>query len=58
MASVTRSTRRALVLGIWSPAAPALAFMRDIGPALVPGVPPDPDQMRALYARHASRLLP
>jgi hypothetical protein len=48
----------ALVLGIWSPAAPALAFMRDIGAALVPGVPPDPDQMRELYARHASRLLP
>lgn len=48
----------ALMLGIWAPAAPALAFMRDIGAALVPGVPPDPDQMRDLYARHASRLLP
>ena len=48
----------ALVRGIWSPAAPALAFMRDTGAALVPGVPPDPDQMRELYARHASRLLP
>lgn len=48
----------ALVLGIWAPAAPALAFMREIGAALVPGVPPDPDRMRDLYTRHASRLLP
>jgi mannose-6-phosphate isomerase-like protein (cupin superfamily) len=48
----------ALVLGVWAPAAPALAFMRDIGAALVPGVPPDPAQMRELYARHASRILP
>jgi len=48
----------ALVLGLWAPAAPALAFMRDIGAALVPGVPPDPAQMRELYARHASRMLP
>jgi mannose-6-phosphate isomerase-like protein (cupin superfamily) len=48
----------ALVLGIWAPAAPALAFMRDIGAALVPGVPPDPDQMRTIYARHASRIMP
>jgi len=48
----------ALVLGIWAPAAPALAFMRDIGASLVPGVPPDPYQMRELYARHASRILP
>jgi mannose-6-phosphate isomerase-like protein (cupin superfamily) len=47
----------ALVLGIWAPAAPALAFMRDVGAALVPGVRPDPDQMRELYARHASRVL-
>jgi len=48
----------ALVLGLWAPAAPALAFMRDIGAALVPGVPPDPAQMRELYVRHASRILP
>jgi len=48
----------ARVLGIWVPAAPALAFMQDIGAALVPGVPPDPAQMRKLYARHASRILP
>jgi mannose-6-phosphate isomerase-like protein (cupin superfamily) len=48
----------ALVLGIWAPAAPAVAFMREIGAALVPGVPPDPDEMRELYARHASRLMP
>jgi hypothetical protein len=32
--------------------------MRDIGAALTPGAPPDPDQMRDIYARHASRLLP
>lgn len=48
----------ARVLGIWAPAAPALAFMRDIGAALVPGVPPDPALMRELYARHASHILP
>lgn len=47
----------ALVLGIWAPAGSALAFMRDIGAALVPGVPPNPAQMRELYARHASRIL-
>jgi quercetin dioxygenase-like cupin family protein len=48
----------AVVLGIWSPAAPALAFMREIGAALQPGTPPDPAQMRDIYTRHASRLLP
>jgi quercetin dioxygenase-like cupin family protein len=48
----------ALVLGIWSPAGPALAFMREIGAALQPGTPPDPDSMRDIYARHASHLLP
>ena len=48
----------ALVLGIWAPPEPALAFMHDIGAALQPGTPPDPDTMRDLYARHASRLLP
>lgn len=48
----------ARVLGIWAPAAAALAFMQDVGAALVPGVPPDPEQMRELYARHASRILP
>jgi len=48
----------ALVLGLWGPPAPALAFMRDIGAALRPGTPPDPDQMRDIYDRHASRLLP
>jgi len=36
------------------PAAPALAFMRDGGAALMPGVPPDPAQMAELYSRHAS----
>ncbi len=48
----------ALVLGIWAPAEPAVAFMRDIGAALAPGALPDPDQMRDIYARHASRLMP
>jgi hypothetical protein len=48
----------ALVLGIWAPAGPAIAFMRDIGAALSPDQPPDPDRMREIYARHASRLLP
>jgi mannose-6-phosphate isomerase-like protein (cupin superfamily) len=48
----------ALVLGVWAPAGPALAFMRDIGAALSPDTPPDPEQMRELYLRHASRLLP
>jgi Cupin domain len=47
-----------LVLGIWAPAEPAVAFMRDIGAALTPDAPPDPDRMREIYARHASRLLP
>lgn len=48
----------ALVLGIWAAAEPALAFMREIGAALQPGSPPEPDTMREIYARHASRLLP
>jgi quercetin dioxygenase-like cupin family protein len=48
----------ALVLGIWAPAGPALAFMREIGAALSPDTPPDPDQMRELYLRHASHLMP
>ena len=48
----------ARVLGLWAPSAPALAFMRDIGAALRPDAPPDPDRMREIYERHASRLLP
>jgi len=48
----------ALVLGLWDPPEPALAFMRDIGAALRPDTPPDPGQMRDIYERHASRLLP
>jgi len=52
------SAETALVLGIWAPPEPALAFMRDIGAALRPDAPPDPDRMREIYARHASRLLP
>ena len=48
----------ALVLGLWAPPGPALAFMRDVGAALRPDAPPDPEQMRGIYQRHASRLLP
>ena len=48
----------ALVLGLWGPPEPALAFMRDVGAALPSDGPPDPEQMRALYEQHASRLLP
>ncbi len=48
----------ALVLGLWAPPGPALAFMQDIGAALTPDTPPDPDRMREIYTRHASRLLP
>ena len=47
-----------LVLGIWAPPEAALAFMREIGAAFRPDAPPDPDSMRDIYARHASRLLP
>jgi len=46
------------VLGLWAPAESALAFMTDIGAALTPDTPPDPDRMREIYTRHASRLLP
>lgn len=49
---------QAFVLGIWAPADPALAFMLEIGAALRPDSPPDPDMMREIYARHGSRLLP
>jgi len=52
------SAEQALVLGIWAPPEPALAFMKDIGAALAPDTPPDPERMREIYARHASRLLP
>ncbi|MBV9795172.1 MAG: cupin domain-containing protein [Actinobacteria bacterium] len=48
----------ALVLGLWGPPEPALAFMRDVGAALRADGPPDPDEMRGIYERHASRLLP
>jgi mannose-6-phosphate isomerase-like protein (cupin superfamily) len=48
----------ALILGLWAPSEPAMAFMREIGAALTPDSPPDLDRMRAIYHRHASRLLP
>jgi hypothetical protein len=48
----------ALALGIWAPAGPAIAFIRDIGAAPSPDQPLDPDHMREIYARHASRILP
>lgn len=47
----------ARVLGLRAPPGPALAFMRDIAPALTPETSPDPGRMREIYARHASRLL-
>jgi hypothetical protein len=49
---------QARVLDIWAPAAAAIDFMREIGAALAPDVPPDPELMREIYASHASRLLP
>ena len=49
---------QARVLGLWAPPEAALAFMREIGAALTPDTPPDPDRMREIYTRHASRLLP
>jgi hypothetical protein len=52
------SGEAAQVLGLWAPPGPALAFMRDTGAALSPDTPLDPDRMRKIYARHASRLLP
>src|SRR5271154_4885614 len=52
------SGEEARVLGLWAPPEPALAFMRDIGAAPTPDPPPDPDRMREIYARPASRLLP
>jgi hypothetical protein len=55
---VTGDGEPARVLGLWAPPAPALAFMRDIGAALRPDTTPEPDHMREIYERHASRLLP
>lgn len=52
------SGEQARVLGLWAPPQAALAFMRDIGAALTPDTPPDPELMQQIYARHASRLLP
>ena len=48
------SDEQARVLGLRAPPGPALAFMRDIGAALTPGTPPDPDRMREIYTRHAA----
>ena len=52
------ATRTTPMPWCWDPAGPDNAFMRDIGAALSPGNPPDPDHMREVYARYASRLLP
>jgi mannose-6-phosphate isomerase-like protein (cupin superfamily) len=46
------------VLGLWSPAGAGLAFMRDVGAVLRADGPPDRDAIAAVYARHASPLLP
>ncbi|HEY6312725.1 MAG TPA: hypothetical protein VIY52_18250 [Streptosporangiaceae bacterium] len=54
-------TASAIPLARWPGAgtvSPALALMRDIGAAFSPDAPPDPDRIREIYARHASRLLP
>jgi quercetin dioxygenase-like cupin family protein len=48
----------ARLLGIWAPSGPAIEFMRDVGAALRPDAPPDPEVMRELYVRHRGRLLP
>ncbi|MDR0359342.1 MAG: cupin domain-containing protein [bacterium] len=48
----------ALVLGVWAPSGPAIAFMEDVGAALRPDAPPDPEIMREIYERHGGRLLP
>jgi len=48
----------ALVLGIWAPTGRPSPFMRDIGADLSRDKSADPDQIRDIYARHASRLLP
>lgn len=52
------SAEPARVLGVWAPARPAIAFMRDIGAALAADAPPDPERMARIYEKHASRLLP
>lgn len=39
----------ALLFGIWSPAAPALAFRRDVGAVLTADSPPDPGRLRDIY---------
>jgi hypothetical protein len=46
------------VFGDAEPREASVAFMRDIGAALSPDTPADPERMREIYARHASRLLP
>ncbi len=48
----------ARVLGIWSPAAAGVEFMRAIGAALPASGPPDPELLRELYEQHGSRLDP
>jgi hypothetical protein len=52
------SDEQARVLGLWAPLEPPPAFMPGHRVALTPDTPLDPDRMREIYARHASRLLP
>jgi mannose-6-phosphate isomerase-like protein (cupin superfamily) len=52
------SDEPARVLGLWSPAAEGLAFMRAVGAALPAEGPPDPEALRAVYEAHHSRLEP
>ena len=46
------------VLGLWSPAALGLAFIKDVGAVLPATGPPDAALMAAVYERRASTLLP
>jgi len=52
------STRPSRVLGLWGPAAPAMAFMRAIGVVLPAQGPPNAEDVRAVYEAHDSRLMP
>jgi mannose-6-phosphate isomerase-like protein (cupin superfamily) len=47
----------ARVLGLWSPADPAMTFMKAIGATLPAQGAPDVEAVRAVYEAHHSRLL-
>jgi mannose-6-phosphate isomerase-like protein (cupin superfamily) len=48
----------ARVLGLWSPAEPAMRLMEAIGAVLPAQGAPDVEAVRAVYEAHHSRLLP